>query len=425
MKMTGSALARFRRRGKLIWKKPLTLTSSTPCADVHCPQKPTSSTETNVLKIPSGLLKRSDTARTFCDSLTTTATSANCAKSGGFDAILDNRSETESTSSGGDSSVYSSSVYGGEFITPIPHRATKSSPPLAILDGVGMTSKRNTPYKLLPWKRRKGLASPSSSTIQIRSPYQSKSALRSLSASLRSCNDLKHGSLGSNSAWRRPISTYMVHDVAFSMPNRPLQIDDQQFEWDASNSPSAVEMDIIVSTSSSDSSLLLPNVISPAYKFIPIGCEDEDNLPFAESDYDICKEEMEEERAPLSASDKSDAQSSPDDKRYKVAIICESSEKARNHDDSFNAKSAPNGEPTPFEEDLMSKSKETTERGRASDSDSSCTPFELHERSLSMESILSRTSTDSATADNKKEKQNFNWWPVLDQLTSVINCSQA
>ena len=95
-----------------------------------------------------------------------------------------------------------------------------------------------------------------------------------LSPALRNSSQVVEGS-----AWQRPTS----------LSSRPSAHHHDVPRQDKTP-PSVVEMNVPLSTSDS---FTLPVVISPAYKFVPIGCneseEDDCDCTFSSEDYDICK----------------------------------------------------------------------------------------------------------------------------------------
>lgn len=144
---------------------------------------------------------------------------------------------------------------GAILLTPTARRLSVSSPPLTTFD------------------RRHGInLSRMSSTMkqtQIRSPHQSKRALKKLSPSLSGNGTTVH------SPWVTPCSVQVSPFAA------------------AENG--GYRMDAIIKTVSSQEQDL-PCVISPAYKFVPIEIEERlekeqaNEIYFSSSDYDICSD---------------------------------------------------------------------------------------------------------------------------------------
>ena len=192
-----------------------------------------------------------------------------------LDAVLENRSEAASST---DEETLESSSYinHGTLIAPIPRKAEVAyNPPNSIFVGVPTRSDGRYKYmkKILPWKRGySSKRSSFSSSTQIHSPYISKTALNNLSPILRNSSQEVE-----RSAWQSPTSLCSSTPVYYT----PLQVE---------TPPSVVEMNVPLSTSDS---FTLPIVVSPAYKFVPIGCneseEDDCDCTCSSEDYDICK----------------------------------------------------------------------------------------------------------------------------------------
>lgn len=173
-------------------------------------------------------------------------------------------------SSGDDASTFSTSV----LIVPSVQRLTASSPPLAILDRIYGSNSLSTgrPPKILT------LFSSSPPVLQTTgSPYQSKKAQKSLSATLNNCHH-KSVTKHSHSAWERRHPSNLNRG-ADSPWLRPISV---------AEGSRVVDIDIAI-TESTNSEFLPPD-ISPANRFVPIGHEEDDDgiISFASDDYDIC-----------------------------------------------------------------------------------------------------------------------------------------
>jgi hypothetical protein len=186
------------------------------------------------------------------------------------------------------------------LIFPTVQRLTASSPPLKILHGIhglkqdwdcvgrrkgitlGIRRKRSC-------SRISALSSIAPPAFQTkRSPYQSKTTQRNLSATLKSCGR-KSDAKFSHSAWeRRPAST---SKTAKSACLRSISVFDEHHAFAESDGARIID---IVRTDTSNS-LFLPPEVSPANKFVPIGHEVDDDDSFASDDYDICKEKIGED----------------------------------------------------------------------------------------------------------------------------------
>jgi len=189
-----------------------------------------------------------------------------------------------------DTSTCSTIDADGVLIFPMAQRLTASSPPVAILDrisGLDHGIKRQRSDTFLPLRR----CSFSSQAIQTRSPYQSKQEQKNLSPILKSCrskSDAKYSM--SHSAWERRQPMPMI--------GRSRSISYSSGITDARRAyiETIDSINDIKRTESSNSLVLLPPEVSPANKFVPIGCEEDfDNCSFHSDDYDICKERMTEE----------------------------------------------------------------------------------------------------------------------------------
>lgn len=171
-------------------------------------------------------------------------------------------------SSGDDASTFSTSV----LIVPSVQRLTASSPPLAILDRIYGSNSLSTGRS----SRNLTLFSSSPPVLQTTgSPYQSKKAQKSLSATLKNCHH-KSDAKQSYSAWERrhPSTRNTGSDTPWL---RPIGV---------AEGSRVVDIAITESTNSE----FLPPDISPATRFVPIGHEEEDDgiISFASDDYDIC-----------------------------------------------------------------------------------------------------------------------------------------
>lgn len=348
-----------------------------------------------------------------------------------FDAVMENRSEPAS-STDEVLSQYSEEHMSGGYITPIPRRLSKFAPPKSMFDGVpkqAMHGNRRSKSikKLLPWKRvsssRSVTTTPQSSN-QVRSPYLSKKAQSKLSPALKNFYGV-----AKESPWHRPA---------------PFKISPMQYDFGshASKPPSVIDMKIIPSSSSD--SCMLPPVISPAYKFVPIGCESDDDSSFSSADYEICA-------APCSDVESNDRYASERD-----ALLESKSFAAQGHSATVTygmrqirsepmstvklvgaSSNSTNEEEdlTPFEMDLRAVSKESTGA-------ESCTPHKVDQTLSTEESASTFDASDefslvtshviksphsieniTAVKEDEKRRHDGNWWFVWDQLSSVMSCS--
>ena len=124
-------------------------------------------------------------------------------------------------------------------------------------------------------------------------PYQSRKELKNLPPTLKNCrkSSSRHHTNINHSAWelRQPASTSGRGNAAYSRSKTGVAKKSQY----STEIRDLSEMDI-KRKSSSD---VLPVSVSPAYKFVPIGREqDHDDCSFHPEDYDICKEATSEEQ---------------------------------------------------------------------------------------------------------------------------------
>ncbi|KAL7516732.1 hypothetical protein ACHAWX_001715 [Stephanocyclus meneghinianus] len=203
-----------------------------------------------------------------------------------FDAVFDDRSHAVSSSDEETSECYAY-VGNGLLITPIPRRHALFSPPKSMFDGSPKhvrhrIGKSKLVRKLLPWKR--GYSAKSSgalhASIQVHSPYITKTALSKLSPALRNSDQI----IGS--PWKKPASLMLCSSSHFESDKNEC------------TPPSVLDMEIIPSSSSD--SVTLPLVISPACKFVPIGYESDDDCTFSSGDYEI----LAKSKSDLDCSDK-------------------------------------------------------------------------------------------------------------------------
>lgn len=173
-------------------------------------------------------------------------------------------------SMGDETSTISNSV----IIVPSVQRLTASSPPLAMLESIhgpkSLSARRSI-------KSSKRLAIFSSAPLMIQatvtSPNGSKKTQKRISATLK--NDHCKSDEKYYSAWeRRQPSSLNKNDHPYRTRQNTIAEESRKVD--------------ITITDSSNSEFLPPN-ISPAYKFVPIGHEeDDDDNSFASGDNDIC-----------------------------------------------------------------------------------------------------------------------------------------
>lgn len=175
----------------------------------------------------------------------------------------------------------------GVLIFPLAQRLTASSPPAAVLDRVaGVPWSKGDPKPprgegFLTFGRRRRLSS--SPRTRTRSPYQSKKTRKNLPASLsfarchtsnngvdpRSAFLSYHSPRERRQRFLASVSTRSV-DLTFSTSKGSGIIEERPDVGDSTDAGIH-----FVQTASSNSSILPPEV-SPALRFVPIGCE-EDN----------------------------------------------------------------------------------------------------------------------------------------------------
>ena len=188
----------------------------------------------------------------------------------------------------------------GLLVFPTAQRLTASCPPAAILDGIpGLKNSSGKPPKGMNLRRSSSarrasnyLSSSSPPALLLQSPYQSKKAQRNLPPTLKNCRKTSaKRSIEHTSAWerRQPLDT-TSRRANKSMSGGISIMEDREAFFSSDNTAEArLEM---LRAESSDSLFILPPEVSPANKFVPIGCEEDfedDDLSFNSQDYDICK----------------------------------------------------------------------------------------------------------------------------------------
>lgn len=319
-----------------------------------------------------------------------TAINTNTAQTKIFDAVSENRSQAASSTDEETLESYSCANYG-YFIAPIPRKTEEFTPPKSVYDGV---PKRIATYggrskaKIVPWKR--GSRSKSS-------PYMSKTSLHKLSPALRNSDQLQ------GSAWNKPTPCVFQCSVA-----RESKKDNTL--------PSIIEVNTSLS-SSSDSSPL-PVVISPAYKFVPIGCsseeadDDVDYTSFSSADYDICQSQSDLE-FDIFASDMKESLEpticveSKEAKAYEIrAIRSEPISTMNDMDDNIDL--------TPFEMDQKSRS--------SLSNDDISEKFSV----VSLHAEPTRKSLSIEDCNKKKESTQYEHHSSMlflwEQVASIMNC---
>ncbi|KAL7550360.1 hypothetical protein ACHAWF_013608 [Thalassiosira exigua] len=177
----------------------------------------------------------------------------------------------------------------GLLIFPTAQRLTASSPPIAILDGIHGGIKQQKGDGFLSLRRSTGSAKSAATfsssappSFPARSPYQSKRAQKNLSATLKNCRK-PSAKYSMNSAWerRQPTSTSRRGDEVYPRSKSSVGVAGERLCREIKRTPSS-------------NSLYLPPAVSPAYRFVPIGCEEDGYDSFDSADYDICTKEMSE-----------------------------------------------------------------------------------------------------------------------------------
>jgi hypothetical protein len=208
--------------------------------------------------------------KNFIENKTTEHNSRAPSKS--INAVLENESQADSST---DIETLESStcINHGFLAVPKPRRYDTFVPPKSMFDGVPKRGKSKV-KKLLPWKRYQSAKSSvsSRSSHAVQSPYISKSSFNNLSPLLRNSGQI------SESAWQKPAP--FIH--------LDSSINDESKQEMPITPPSVVEMNVPLSTSDS---FTLPIVISPAFKFVPIGysSDEDDCCSFHSSDYDVSR----------------------------------------------------------------------------------------------------------------------------------------
>lgn len=201
------------------------------------------------------------------------------------------RTHANKTSSAGDcgfsspddetSSCASTVDTEGVLIFPTAQRLTASSPPAAILDRIsgaknGDNKQRRGDVFLSFGRRSRTSPAP---LLGPRSPYQSKRTRKNLSATLRANGE----ELSHHSPWERryqyPASeSTRSMDLSFSTSKEVGIVEELQAINESMDTATRV-----VQTTSSNSSILPPEV-SPAFRFVPIGCEEDDDCSMSSVD---------------------------------------------------------------------------------------------------------------------------------------------
>lgn len=338
-----------------------------------------------------------------------------------IDAIQENRSQSDSST---DEETLESStcINNGFLIVPIPRRQDAFVPPKSMFDGVPKRRKSKSMTKLLGWNTRsQSTKSSVSSSRTVQSPYISKSSFNNLSPSLRSSGQM------SGSAWQKPTSSII-----------PLRssINDEESTQHVTP-PSVVEMNVPLSTSDS---FTLPIVISPAFKFVPIGysSDADDCCSFHSSDYDVCKSNSDLDSSNRYSEDvkKSQANSSA----AADASDVNEDHAAQNTEKPNDMKEATKSEVdlTPFELDhgMSSQSRDDSiDKFESSESDiklsktRSSSSLVIISREFSIVSLYDAEPTKSQSSDNEDCRQNSqtqarlgDFWFLWEQVTSLVYC---
>lgn len=337
-----------------------------------------------------------------------------------IDAVFENRSEAASSTDEETLTLESSLLYvnHGSLIAPTPRRINAFHPPKSMFDGIpkhvgGFKSK--SVIKLLPWKRNQSTTSTisSQSSFTLRSPYNDTFAISKLSPALGNSGQLK------GSAWERPSCT---------LP-QPLN------DTDKIAPPSIVEMNVPLSTSDS---FTLPVVISPAYKFVPIGySSDEDECSFNSFDYDICRSNSD-----ISIDNYSSDMKALNESRLREMgqnSFADRQSEERMLDAGEGECSKASDDLTPFEMDqhVPKHSKEECEapNNELSKARSSSPPDSVSEEFSIVSSYgaeptesQSKDNADCTTCQNETNNRQSNYndlWLLWEKLGSLISCGSS
>ena len=326
---------------------------------------------------------------------------------------MDNRSQ--GTSSTDDETLESTHyINRGSFITPIPCRHQTFTPPKSMFDGIDKHRRKlrsKAVKKLLPWKRgRSAKTSVPSRASSIRSPYISKTAFNKLSPVLRNSYQ------GKNSAWEKPNATFR------STPAAHHQCEKNNYTC---TQPSAVEVNIPLSPSDS---FTLPVVISPAYKFVPIGYDsEEDDCTFSSRDYDICTSNSDLEYNSKYSSVVKDMVES---KSFGEAnqTVFKSYERSNNIAQVHKIQAE--DYLTPFELDQMHSKEESksVESIQNISETSSLSSLDLVSEEFSLVSLCTSKTSKSQLVnydelnENKIENKSRDLWLFWEQVVSVMSC---
>lgn len=316
---------------------------------------------------------------------TTTAINNNTTQTKIFDAVSENRSQ--SASSTDEETVeesYSCANYG-YFIAPMPRKAKEYTPPNSVYDGIPKqlaTCGGRSKSKIVPWKRR---------SQSKTSPYMSKTSVHKLSPALRNSEHLQ------GSAWQKPVaSTCHCSFIDESKKDDTL--------------PSIVEVDTSLS-SSSDSSTL-PVIISPAFKFVPIGCsseEEEDDVDytsFSSTDYDICQSDVEFDKFTSDMKESLETTSCVESNQAKIcatrAIRSEPTSAVNDVNNEIDL--------TPFEMD---------QKSRSSWSNDGFSVVSLYAQPMRKSSSIKECNNEN---ENTQYEHNSSMLFLWQQVASIMNC---
>jgi hypothetical protein len=280
-----------------------------------------------------------------------------------------------------------------------------------MFDGVPKRGKSKV-KKLLPWKRYQSAKSSvsSRSSHAVQSPYISKSLFNNLSPLLRNSGQI------SESAWQKPAP--FIH--------LDSSINDESKQEMPITPPSVVEMNVPLSTSDS---FTLPIVISPAFKFVPIGysSDEDDCCSFHSSDYDVCKSNSDLDSIYKYSSDINQARTS------NSAAAAQNAEKPKN--DTRVDKSG--DELTPFELDHRASHQsrdDSIDKYESSESDiklckaRSSSSLDLISEEFSLVSLYEAEQTKSQSSDNKDcgqtqtQANSGDLWFLWEQVTLLLSC---
>ena len=361
--------------------------------------------------------------------IATTSKAGSTAHGKFLDAVLDNRSEAASSTDEETLTLESSSccrINHGLLIAPIPRRTEVFDPPKSMFDGIPkhyVGKKSKSIKKLMPWKRNRSAKSSisSQSSFTVQSPCIDKKRATKLSPTLKSIGQVK------GSAWQIPtLSSQLQPSVNDS-------------DKDTIAPPSVVEMNVPLSSSDS---FTLPVVISPAYKFVPIGySSDEDEVSFHSADYDICKSNSDDSIDKFSFDMKEKSESRMKEMGMSKSFGAEQTEECS--DTKVNQSDAEKvidvkteDDLTPFEEDLKTASQPRDElndsvhhlfEARSSSS------LDLINEEFSLVSIYKAEPTNSQSSDNEECKQSEGHtkhskhnsgdvWSLVEKITSLLTC---